>query len=91
MADTKINFTIPEVKVQRVIDAMKGLYPIPQIDNPKWVDPEDGSSAPMINEFTDSQWAKESVRRWIVKQVARFEKSEAIKNIKVPEDDSIIG
>ena len=63
-----VTITIPDAKKQRVIDAMKGLYAIPQIntgtvDNPAWE-----------NEFTDGQWAKESVRRWIVKQVLRYER-----------------
>lgn len=26
------------------------------IDDPEWVDPEDGSEAPKINQYTDCQW-----------------------------------
>jgi hypothetical protein len=39
-----ITFTIPDEKLQRVIDSIGGLYPVPQIPDPEWVDPEDGST-----------------------------------------------
>ena len=81
MADTTISFTIPEAKVQRVVDALKGLYSIPQIDDPE----NEGETIP---EFTDNQWAKESVRRWIRDTVARYEQKTAKDAIAYsPEDD----
>ena len=84
MADTQITFTIPENKVQRVINAMKGLYPIPQINNgteetPNWE-----------NEFTDGQWAKESVRRLVIREVKRYETKKAYEQVAVELDDEII-
>lgn len=83
-----INFTIPNNKIQLIIDSMKGLYPIPQIPDPDFVgNPDD---APFINEFTDIAWAKESVRRWIRDQVARWIQKEAIGDIKFSPDDTII-
>ena len=73
-----ITFNIPANKLPRIINAIKGLYPIPMIEDPEWVDPEDGSSAPIINEFTDAQWAKERVRRFIISTVGRYERRTAM-------------
>lgn len=86
----QITFTIPDNKIQRIIDAMKGLYPISQISDPKWVDPKDGSQAPMVPEFTDGQWAKESVRRWIRNQVARYEQKVVKDAIAFSPEDDIV-
>ena len=86
----EIKFTISEDKVQRVTNAMKGLYPIPQIPDPEWKDPKDGSQAPMIPEFTNGQWAREVVRRFIIQQVARWEQVEAQRNIKFQPDNTIV-
>ena len=50
----KINFTIPDEELQRVVDAMKGLYSISTTTDMNDV---------TTNDFTDKQWAKEAVRR----------------------------
>lgn len=78
----EITFTIPDAKLPRIIAAMNGFFPVPQTntgteEEPVW-EPE----------FTDGQWAKEAVRRWIVKQVQRWEKKAALNAVDVqPEDD----
>lgn len=76
-----INFTIPDEKLQRVVDALKGLYPIPVTD--------DGSGN-MIPDFTDNQWAKEAVRRLVVRDVKRWETKIAQLAANQPADDDII-
>ena len=68
-----INFTVPADKLPRIVAAMVGLYPVPQIPDPEWVDPGDGSEAPLVNEFTDGQWAKEALRRKVIRDVRRWE------------------
>jgi len=83
----QITFNIPTAKVSRVVDAMKGLSPIPTIPDPDF--DGDEADAPQIPEFTDGAWAKECMRRWIRNQVARFEQSEAKKAIKFTPDDDI--
>lgn len=42
--------------------------------------------------FTDGQWAKESVRRFIIKSVQRYESKEAIDTAKdsINTDDTLI-
>ena len=90
MADTTITFTIPQAKVQRVIDATKFLHKIPKIDDPDWIDPEDGTTAPMIDEFTDNQWAKEAWRRYIIAQVKRYEIFKAKEAVDIQADDTLV-
>lgn len=79
----QITFNIPNDKLPRVVSAMKGLYPIPIYPEGH---PDEGKP-----QFTDGQWAKEVVRRWIVSQVHRYEVREAIEQAKenVGVDDSI--
>lgn len=74
----QITFTIPDGKLPRVVDAMKGLYPIPL----------DGEGQPM---FADGPWAKEVLRRWIVSQVQRWEIRKAMDAARqgVAPDDTI--
>jgi len=81
----QITFNIPDDKVQKVIDAMKGLYPIPQV----LIDPNNpmGGTEP---QFTDTQWAKEKTRRWIRDQVARWEQKIAQDAIEFSPEDNII-
>lgn len=72
-----ITFTVDNAKVDRVINAMEGLYPIPT----------DESGTPL---FTPTQWAKESIRRWIRNQVARWEQRVAIKAVEFTPDDTLV-
>ncbi len=81
MEDKIITFTIPGAKVQRVIDAMKRIYPITTTTD------EEGNTT---NDFTDNQWAKEAVRRLIIRTVGRYERKKAKEEANVPEDDEII-
>jgi hypothetical protein len=57
----EIRFDIPDAKLPRVVGAMKGMFEIPDANG-------DG-----IPDFTDSQWAKECVRIWIIQIVRRYE------------------
>lgn len=79
-----LSFSVPDAKVGIIKEAMIGLYPIPKInvgtdDNPVWE-----------NEYTEKQWIKESIRRWIIKQVARYQQKAAQQAIEYTEDDSIL-
>ena len=75
----QITFTIPDPKVARVIDAVKGLFPVP----------EDENGVPL---FTDAQWAKEKIRRHIVSTVHRYELKVAQDTARdsVLPDDNIV-
>lgn len=84
-----INFTIPDEKLPRVTAAMKGLYPVPMSNPPEPAEGEGREEPEPL--FTDGQWAKEVVRRWIITQVKRHESRvamEAARDSVLP-DDSI--
>lgn len=56
----QITFTISEAQKQRVIDAVKGIFPIPV----------DSTGEPL---YTDGAWAKERVRRMVIRIVHTYE------------------
>lgn len=70
-----IVFTIDNGKIQRIKDALAGLYPIPGGENPL---------------FTKTEWAKECPRRWLIKQVARYEQRIAMDEIPYNEEDDLV-
>jgi len=70
-----ITFTIPDGQIQRVIDALNGLNPIP---------PEEEGS------FTAAQWTKEVVRRWIIAKVLKYERQEALAAAGIEFDDDLV-
>jgi len=80
MADYVFTMTIPEAKTQRVVDAMKGIYPVP-------INVETGEPL-----FNDAQWAKECVINFIKRTVYRYESSVAVNTAKegVEEDADIV-
>ena len=64
-----ITFTLSAAALTRVVDALKGLEPVPT----------DESGTPL---FTDNGWAKEKVRRWIKAQVLRWEQFDAAETAR---------
>ena len=86
-----ITFTIPDNKISDVADTMKWLFPIPQIPNPAFIDYEQTPDEPLtINEFTDNEWAKEAVRRWLIAQVKRHKDYLAKEAINNPADNTLV-
>ena len=41
------------------------------IPDPEWINPEDGSEAPLINKYTDAEWIREYVRQHLKGQIER--------------------
>lgn len=78
-----LQFVINGSKKNRVKTALKNLYPIPMIADPE-------SKEEMIREFTEDQWVKECMRRWLIKQVARYEQKEAQAAVKYNEEDDLV-
>ena len=79
-----ITFTIPNDKLPNIVDAMKGLYPIPQINTGTKQEPV------WENEFTDNAWAKECIRRWVIEQVAGYNQKTAQDAIAYEEDNNLL-
>jgi len=80
----RISFDITDEKLKKFETAMAGLYPIPSVNNGTEEEPD------MRPKFTDSQWAKECLRRWVVRQVARYEQKTAIDAIAYSEDNDLL-
>ena len=78
-----IIFTIENTKMQRIIDAMLMLYPNTELKLKVGAvpDPVTGEYKPEDYKlkYTDAQWTKEVIRRWIVSQVQRGEQFKAQK------------
>lgn len=72
----KITITIPDNKVERILNAIKGLKPIP-----KRKDPE--NEGEFINKFSDAIWAKMSVIAYLQAQVLRYERKVAQNSIDI--------
>lgn len=73
----EIKFTISDSNLLRVKEALNNLFPKPKN--------EDGSSP-----FTDEQWARECVRRFIIETVARNEQMKAQQAIKFNKDNDLL-
>lgn len=88
-----ISFDIDNAVLPRVITGMLEVYPnTEQMVDPNWVNPGDGSEPPLVPKYTDNQWLKEVVRRFIVQTTRRGEVSIAKKaagNDIQDTDDSI--
>jgi hypothetical protein len=70
----QITFTIPDAKLPRVVAAIKN----------EWQIPKDANGDPL---FTDNQWAKEAIRRYIVALVKKYEGFVALDAVAA--DDTI--
>lgn len=71
----QIIFTVPDAKLQRIIDAFLAGY-IPEEEAPQ--------------SYTPAQWAREYIRRYVVKRVYAHERRQAIEALEILEDDSLI-
>ena len=72
MADTVLSYTIPEAKVAEYIADYVYIHKNTETqDDPEWVDPEDGTTAPQVAKYTDAQWVREHIMRWVRSQIVR--------------------
>jgi len=71
----QIILDIPEDQKQRIIDAVKGLFPVPL----------SSTGEPL---FSDAAWAKERFRRMIIQTVYAYETKVATEQI-IRDDDLV--
>ncbi len=77
----EIKFTVTTENLARIKAATKGLFSIPETcDDEKVCTPD----------FTDTQWVKEVLRRYVVHNVHRWEQTEARRQNDVAKDDNLI-
>lgn len=70
--DQIITIKIPEAKVTTALEGFLTIYPnVETIDDPEWVDPEDGSEVPQIKKYTTKEWVTEQIRRIVVRDIRR--------------------
>lgn len=90
----EIKFTVTDERFNRIANALAGLNPIPEIElevTEKTGRGKTKKTTVYKPEFTKKAWAKECVRRWIIKQVQRWEqKVEMEKAKKVSADDKLL-
>ena len=97
-----VTITIPDQYVTRILTAINGIYPIPQVPNPEydenpsptnpsddpstWVYDYDFETPQYINEYTPAQWAKEKIKDFLILTVKRYERREAIATAEAAVD-----
>jgi len=73
----EVTFTVPDAAVGRVVAALEGLYPRPTNMN----------GTPLVS---SGDWAKECIRLWVIRQVARHETKVAMAGVQIAEDPTVI-
>ena len=89
-----VGFEIPDNKVAYAAEGFLISEPNNKsIPDPEWVDPDDGSTAPMISQYTTLQWVNYCAREWFKKRVFRGHALKAIDDAKagLSNDSGIIG
>ncbi len=86
-----ITLTIDNDKVSRYKAWLEWYLPQPKIVDPDWVLDEKKPTPPvMIYEFTENEWLKEGLRRYIRDQIKRYETKVAKDAANVAADDAMI-
>jgi len=66
-----IEIEVPQDKIPLLRDYFFRARPIPQIPDPLWIDPKDGTLQPMVNEFSDLTWFKKCIRKYVLMECHR--------------------
>ena len=92
----QITLTIPDQYIPRLLAAIEGLYPIPQIINPEYEEePEnptgyDPDTPQYIDQYTGVQWAKIKIKDFLANTMNRYEEREAMNaaadGVDIPSD-----
>lgn len=73
---------IPAAEITATKNAFLKSNPIPMIPDPDWVDPQDGSVAPMINKFGPMKWFIMQMQGWFLTQISRGLLQDSADNAK---------
>ena len=91
MPDKIINLRIPDAKVATALQGFLAIYPNNETTpDPEWVDPEDGSEAPQIAKYTNSEWVTEKVRQIVVRDIRRGLQMVANQDTQIANDNSLV-
>lgn len=83
-----ITFNIPDANVRIIRDALVGLYSVPTTTVDTTIDGVD--TVLFVPNFTENQWSKECIRRWVIRQVRRWEQRVQVEAIVIEEDNDLI-
>ena len=83
----EVTINIPADKIDRVITAFKGLYSIPSIQDPDWVESEEEPTPNQVPEYTDNEWPKARTIQFIKDTVRRYEESKAKSEVSIDASD----
>lgn len=81
----KLTFDIVDSKHKRVSDAVENLFPCPIIENPEWTGEKDKVNKQNIRKYTKEQWVKQHYEDMMIRDLARYEQKERIKDSFQPE------
>lgn len=91
MTDQTINLNIPSEKVTVALEGFLKIYPNNEtIDDPEWIDPEDGTTANKIPKYTIKEWVTEKIRRNVVRDIRHGLQMKANEDAQIVSDDSIV-
>lgn len=71
-----ITYTIPDDVAPRVVEALCGMDPVPVDTNG-------------VKLYTDNQWARQCVRRLVIRQVNKYEDRKARKEARENQTDTL--
>jgi len=80
----ELTFTIDDAKLDRLLDAFEGIWPIPVYPSGH---PQEGQP-----QYTKGQWARWKAREFLINTVFRYETKVAVDEAKqsITKDDTIV-
>jgi hypothetical protein len=81
--------TIPSDKLADFRAGFLRKEPVPQIPDPAWVDPEDGTQAPLIDKYSELQHFA-NILEYTYKMIYKAGKKRLSNDASVVDDDVII-
>ena len=86
-----VTLTIKDEHIPILAEAMRYFFPIPQIENPSYVDDVTTPNEPeFIDQYTDGQWGKVCIINWLKSNVKRYKDMLDKKAVNNPILDDLV-
>ena len=87
----QLTYTIPDEKLADYVEAYTYVHKNNETqDDPEWVDPEDGTTAPQVPKYaTDAAWVREHILRSIKGQIVRGKNARARDDLATTNADDV--
>ena len=87
---TTLSYEIPTAKTEEYVADYCYVHKNTEtMEDPTWEDPEDGSVAPQIAKYTNNEWVKEHILRYIRSQIVRGHNAKAKDDLESANADDI--